>query len=227
MNNSRSSVVVPMVSAHGCIWRGDPELIFRTALKKSGIPKRYHGKEFEDFSDEWLLENGDALQRVRDFTESFKSEHHTNGHGLLIVGPPGVGKTMAACCLGKDLIRNGFAVFYATMQDLIQFSYQALKDAEIRAWLYVLIAQQIDLLIVDELDGYYDSGKGIVDSFIDRLIGVRYNNLKNTIFISNTLEALKLGDWAKDRIKEVSEKIVFRGNSNRAWRNEGASDNED
>ncbi|MFC1558971.1 ATP-binding protein [Gemmatimonadota bacterium] len=202
-------------------------MIYRTTLKKSGIPKRYYEQEFESFSEGWLLENGEALQRVQDFTDSFKSEHHTNGHGLLIVGPPGVGKTMAACCLGKDVIRAGYSVFYSTMQDLIQSSYEALNNSETRTWLYGSIVQQTDLLIVDELDGYYDPGKGLVDCFIDRLIGVRYNNCRSTLFISNTLVALKLGDWAKDRIKEMSEKIVFNGNSQREWRNEEGGSDED
>jgi len=170
---------------------------------------------FEDYSEEWLSKNPEILQKMQHFIDNFGDLYSTRGEGLLFAGPPGSGKTLGACSIGKELILKGHSVYYATIHDLVQMSFRAMNDLDLRRWMKDVIVHGTDLLIVDELDAYYNPGTGIVDSFINQLFGERYNNLGNMILITNTLEDLRLGDWVIDRIREVSYTLVFSGDSHR------------
>lgn len=72
-----------------------------------------------------------------------------NMYNLILLGPPGVGKTFLAAGLGIDAVKKGFKVSFIQMDNLIQ----ALKTQEITRSSRVKIKQitTSDLVIIDDL----------------------------------------------------------------------------
>ena len=70
-------------------------------------------------------------------------------YNLILLGPPGVGKTFLAIGLGLEAIHKGFQVYFVTMGELIQL----LKTQEFahKSQVQVKRLQASDLVIIDDL----------------------------------------------------------------------------
>lgn len=70
-------------------------------------------------------------------------------YNLILLGPPGVGKTFLAIGLGLEAIRKGFQVYFVTMGELIQL----LKTQEFvhKSQVQMKRLQTSDLVIIDDL----------------------------------------------------------------------------
>lgn len=70
-------------------------------------------------------------------------------YNLILLGPPGVGKTFLAIGLGIEAIQRGFQVYFVTMGELIQL----LKTQEFthKAQVQLKRIQSSDLVIIDDL----------------------------------------------------------------------------
>src|SRR5690606_34143527 len=71
------------------------------------------------------------------------------GYNLILLGPPGVGKTFIATGLGLEAVHRGYKVSFITMADLVQ----VLKTQEITRKSKARLKRIIDsdLLIIDDL----------------------------------------------------------------------------
>ena len=89
-------------------------------LARTGIPVTYLGKTWADYEHRDATEH--LREALRDYAEQFKttSPPMHGGKGLLIQGPPGVGKTMAACLLGVELLGQGFYIRFITLAGYTQ-----------------------------------------------------------------------------------------------------------
>ena len=70
-------------------------------------------------------------------------------YNLILLGPPGVGKTFLATGLGIEAIKKGFQVYFATMGELVQL----LKTQEFthKSQVQLKRLQTSDLVIIDDL----------------------------------------------------------------------------
>jgi DNA replication protein DnaC len=70
-------------------------------------------------------------------------------YNLILLGPPGVGKTFLAIGLGIEAIQRGFQVYFVTMGELIQL----LKTQEFthKSQVQIKRIQASDLVIIDDL----------------------------------------------------------------------------
>ena len=102
------------------------------------------------------------------------------GRSLVLIGPPGLGKTHLAIAVGTKMIQLGYSVKFVMAQRLINDSMK-LGEMQERQKLFQSLAK-VDLLIIDEF-GYLPHDKQVGPLFY-QIISDRYEK-KATIITSN------------------------------------------
>jgi len=134
----------------------------KTSLKLSGLPP---GQTLGNF--DFSFQPGIERSKIETLsTCAWIREHAT----LLVVGPPGVGKTHLAVALGAKAVENGFSVAFYRLEDLLHAMKQ---DAEVpprrlRGKKYL----KVSLLIIDEV-GFQPMTRQEASLFF-RLVSYRY-----------------------------------------------------
>jgi len=148
------------------------------------IPLRYFDATFDSY-----IPDNDKAVKLKQLCEDYK--YDTN---LILVGTVGVGKTHLACAIIDKALDNKKRCYYVP--------YYRLADIKIRdAQLYKVLLT-VDVLVIDEY-GVQDSANK--NNYLFEIINERYNNMVNTIIISNlTLQTFKdnIGEATHSRLKE-------------------------
>ena len=105
---------------------------------------------------------------------------------VIIIGPPGVGKSMIATGIGIKAVNAGYKVLFVNAKDLVDWLYDSMTEGSLRETLKKL--DKIPLLIVDELS-YVKMDKER-ESLFFQVIRQRYE--KNSLIITTNLP---LGRW--------------------------------
>ncbi|MCD7883182.1 MAG: IS21-like element helper ATPase IstB [Lachnospiraceae bacterium] len=105
---------------------------------------------------------------------------------ILIIGPPGVGKSMIATGIGMNAINAGYKVLFVNAKDLVDRLYESMNAGTLREMLAEL--DKIPLLIIDELS--YIKMDRERESLFFQVIRNRYE--KNSLIITTNLP---MGRW--------------------------------
>jgi len=170
-------------------------------------------KTLEDF--DWRF--NDTISR-KDIYELATCNFIRKGTDVLLIGPPGVGKTHLAQAIGYEAIKQGFTVRYRSIFDLVAdfLSEEALakRDKTLRQYL------KPDLLIIDDM-GLKQLPKH-AGEYLFEVIMRRYET-RSTIMTSNR----PTEDWGKllqdvptasailDRFLHHAQLIAINGKSYR------------
>ncbi|MGM0379886.1 MAG: ATP-binding protein [Bacillota bacterium] len=156
----------------------------------------FSNKDLDDYKKSQKENMRHNLTIAEKFTTNFDTDNLRN---LLLLGPPGQGKTFLCNCIANSLINKGHLVIYQTAFKLIEIienvrfnknnfsnqdpNYQMLFNA--------------DLLIIDDLGTEFSNTFTTVEIF--NIINSRLNQNKKTI-ISTNLSSMQIKEKYSDRI---------------------------
>ncbi|MCU1386324.1 MAG: dnaI, partial [Acidobacteria bacterium] len=145
-------------------------------LADANIPKRYLHCTFENFSA-YNPSLEQALEQARRVPARFPAANNLReqGRGLLLEGPPGVGKTHLAVAVLKQVMDTSGArgLFYDT-RDLLRI-IRSTYDPSIRATELDILrpVMNADLLVLDDLGA--EKTSEWVEETMNLIVNTRYN----------------------------------------------------
>jgi DNA replication protein DnaC len=167
------------------------------SLVRTRIPERYRHCDFENFETDndieqvsreqlagWNRSLAQAKLTVQGFTQEFPAGSE---HGLLLMGPCGVGKTHLAISALKQISLRGHSGLFYDYRELlkeIQNSYNAVSQSTEMSVLEPVLST--DVLVLDDVGSSKPSPWAL--ETVGHVLNTRYNEKRVTILTSNFLD---------------------------------------
>jgi DNA replication protein DnaC len=168
------------------------------ALQRARVPERYRHCDFENYEtdNEIINASGDqlatwnrSLSQAKMFVQRFAQEYSPvpgmqSEHGILLMGPCGVGKTHLAVSAMKTIVLRGHSGLFYDYRELlkaIQDSYNPENQATEMSVLEPVLKTEI--LVLDDVGSSKPSPWAL--ETVGHILNTRYNEKRVTILTTN------------------------------------------
>ncbi len=187
------------------------------AMADARIPPRYQRCTLDNF----CTYPNEKLQQAVAYAKRFCESFPVAPKGLMLIGPPGIGKTHIAVAVLRDVIRRTGAhgLYYDTralLRDIRSTYNPVLQIAEMDVIRPVMDAE---LLVLDDLGA--ERLTDWVEETMSMIVNSRYNARKLTIFTSNYEDIpdegemnsllVRVGFRLHSRLREMCEFLEYDG----------------
>lgn len=189
-------------------------------FQESQIPVRFKGKTLD--SMDW----GEYKPGTRDIVEEWLEGYEArlkDGVGLLLLGPPGTGKTTIASICGQALLRAGCSVFYVTFAGYVRYqlrmielrsAWERYEDADAYHDWDVLqercqqIRNRYEFVIIDDVGKEHTTSTRFAEDENDYLLRHRFDLALPSIVTSNLAPPLWAGKYSDSMASFINEAFV-------------------
>jgi DNA replication protein DnaC len=168
------------------------------ALQRARVPERYRHCDFENYETDNDIENvtreqlaawNRSLSQAKLLVQRFGDEFPVGSdHGLLLMGPCGVGKTHLAVAAMKTIVLRGHSGLFYDYRELlkaIQDSYNPESQATEMSVLEPVL--QTEILVLDDVGSSKPSLWAL--ETVGHVLNTRYNEKRVTLLTTNFLDS--------------------------------------